>query len=154
VTFYGGDIAGAYKGLSGSFEYLYVKHTLATDGDPLLLPPDFNQNGYSAQLNYLLPFELPPRWPHLITKYTGRIEVGGRFEEIDRNDAIPIVNPGEPEQSVRILTGVITYYVRNHSLKLQLALSHFDEIEDETVSGASATYDNDQAMLQLTYRMD
>jgi hypothetical protein len=145
VLYYGGDIAGAYKGLSGSFEYLYVKHTLETSGDPALLPPDFNQNGWNAQLNYLLPFTLPGK---------SRLEIGARLEEIDRNDTIPIVLPGEPEQSQRIATGVITYYVRKHSLKVQLALAHFQEIEDETVTGGSAVYDNDQAMLQLTYRMD
>lgn len=147
VKYFGGDIAGAYKGLSGTFEYLLVKHTLATFGDPSLLPPDFQQNGWNAQLNYLLPMELP-------LGGQGRLEVGARLEEIDRNDAIPIVSPGEPEQSVRISTGVLTYYARKHSLKLQLALSHFDEIEDRTVVGEEAAYDNDQAMLQLTYRMD
>ncbi|GEM_PF-1388180 len=147
VKFFGADIAGAYKGLSGTFEYLVVKHTLATVGDPLLLPPDSNQNGWTAQLNYLVPLELPPGTQ-------GRFELGGRVEEIDRNDTIPIVNPGEPEQSVRIITGVLTFYARKHSLKLQLALSHYTEIEDETVAGESAVYDNDQAMLQLTYRMD
>ncbi|MFN0247324.1 MAG: hypothetical protein ACKV2T_10590 [Kofleriaceae bacterium] len=145
VLYFGGDIAGAYKGLSGSFEYLYVKHTLATSDPSVMLPPDFNQNGWNAQLNYLLPLALPGK---------GLLEIGARLEEIDRNDTIPIVLPGEPEQSQRIATGVITYYVRKHSLKVQLALSHFQEIEDETVSGASAVYDNDQAMLQLTYRME
>lgn len=147
VKFFGADVAGAYKGLSGTFEYLAVQHTLATVGDPMLLPPDFDQNGWSGQLNYMLPLSLPPG-TH------GRLEIGARVEEIDRNDTIPIVNPGEPEQSVRIYTGVLTYYARKHSLKVQLALSHYDELEDETVTGESATYDNDQAMLQLTYRMD
>ena len=151
VTYFGGDVSGAYRGLSGTFEYLYVKHALTTANETTMLPPDFNQNGWTAQLSYLLPFALPP------TQHSGaaaRLEVGARLEEIDRNDAIPIVVPGEPEQSVRIYTGVLTYYVREHSLKLQVALSHFEEIEDETVTGASATYDNDQAMLQVTYRMD
>lgn len=147
VTYYGGDIAGAYKGLSGSFEYLFVAHSHATTGDPSLLPPDFDQNGWNAQLNYLLPLELPPG-------KKSRLEVGARLEEIDRNDTTPIVLPGEPEQSVRIITGVLTFYARKHSLKLQLALSHFDEIEDLTVTGDPATYDNDQLMFQLTYRMD
>lgn len=147
VTYFGGDISGAYEGLSGTFEYLYVKHSLATSDSSAMLPPDFIQNGWSGQLNYLLPFKLPPT-------HASRLEVGARVEEIDRNDTIPIVLPGEPEQSVRIYTGVLTYYVRKHSLKVQLALSHHQEIEDETVTGGSAVYDNDQAMLQLTYRMD
>lgn len=147
VTYVGGDIAGSYKGLYGTFEYLMVKHALTTSGDPATLPPDFAQNGWSAQLNYLLPLALPPAG-------RGQLEIGARLEEIDRNDTVPIVQPGDPEQSQRISTGVITYYVRKHSLKLQLALEHFQEIEDETVTGDSAIYDNDQAVLQLTYRMD
>jgi hypothetical protein len=144
--YFGGDVSGAYKGLSGSFEYLIVKRS-STGPNPATVPPANNANGWNAQLNYMLPFELAPGGK-------SRLEIGARVEEIDRNDTVPIVNPGDPEQSVRILTGVITYYVRKHSLKLQLALQHFDEIEDETAAHDSATYDNDQAVLQLTYRMD
>lgn len=145
--YFGADISGAYEGLSGSFEYLIVKHSSTTDGDPMSLAPDHKANGFNAQLGYLLPFELPPGG-------ASRIELGARVEEIDRNDTVPIVNPGDPEQSVRILTGVVTYYVRKHSLKVQLALQHFIEIEDETAAHDPATYDNDQAVVQLTYRMD
>ena len=149
VKYFGVDIEGAWKGLSGTFEYLEVPHTFVrTDTTtPSDMERDYKQNGFNAQLNYMLPVALPPGGG-------SRIELGARVQEIDPNDAIAIAAPGDADQSVRIFTGVVTYYVRKHSLKLQLALSHYEEIEDQTSTFADATYDNDQAMLQLTYRMD
>jgi len=148
VTYLGVDVAGAYRGLSGSFEYLEVRHVQTLfDGldDPNTL--DFKANGFSAQLNYLLPFKLPPH-------KQARFELGVRLEEIDRNDTIPIVQPGEPGQSVRAITAVASYYLRMHSLKAQLAYTAFSELEDETVVGGNATFDNDQLLLQVTYRLE
>jgi hypothetical protein len=55
---------------------------------------------------------------------------------------------------VREITGVLTYYLRMHSLKAQLAFSHFDEIENMTATFADAVYDNDQLLLQITYRVE
>jgi hypothetical protein len=75
-------------------------------------------------------------------------------EEIDRNDTIPIPAPADPAQSVRSLTAVASYYLRMHTLKAQLAFTHFEELEDQTASGAKATFDNDQLLLQVTYRLE
>lgn len=142
----GGDISGAYRGFSGSVEYLMVKHTF--EGDPMKLPgPDYKGNGWMAQLAYLLPVELPP-------SEKLRIEVGARIEEIDRNDAVPIPQLGDPAQSVRAYTGVLSAYLREHSLKAQLAFNHFQELETRTSTGADATYANDQLLLQITYRVE
>ena len=145
-TSLGVDISGAYMGISGSVEYLLVKH--AFEGDPMNLPgPDYNGNGWMGQLAYLLPVELPPN------KKT-RLEIGARVEEIDRNDTVPIPQLGDPAQSVREYTGVISAYLREHLLKVQLAFSHFQEIETETSTGTDATFANDQVLLQVTYRVE
>ncbi len=145
-TYLGADLFGSYRGLSASFEYLVVKYTF-DGGDPAMLQPDYKANGWAAELNYLLPLKLPPY-------KQARFELGARVEEIDRNDMIPIGQPGDPSQSVREITGVATYYLRMHNLKAQLAFNHFIEVEDQTVAGADATYKNDQVILQVTYRME
>ncbi|HEY5922572.1 MAG TPA: hypothetical protein VIV11_12915 [Kofleriaceae bacterium] len=145
-TSLGADLSGAYHGFSASVEYLLVKH--AFEGDPANLPgPDYNANGWMAQVAYLLPVELPP------SRKT-RIEIGARVEEIDRNDTVPIPQLADPAQSVREYTGVISAYLREHLLKAQLAFSHFQEVETETSTGTDATYANDQVLLQVTYRVE
>ncbi len=143
--FVGVDLTGAWMGLSGSIELLRVYHH--QDGDPATRTPAFLQDGWVAQLAYLLPIELPP-YGH------ARVEIGARVEEIDRNDTFPITVPGDPNQSVREYTAVISYYLRKHSLKVQLAASHFVELEDRTATGENASYANDQLLLQFTYRME
>jgi hypothetical protein len=80
--------------------------------------------------------------------------VGARIEEIDRNDTVPITAAGEAEQSLRYYTGAVSYYQRGHALKAQLSYSRIDELEDETQTGADATYDNDTVLFQITYRME
>ncbi len=145
VRYLGFDISGAYKGISGSFEYLQVDHEYSEAG--AMTVEDFRANGFVAQLNYLMPVQLPPH-------QQGRLEIGARLEEIDRNDTIPIAQIGDPEQSVRQMTGVVSFYLRKHSLKAQLAFSHFEEIEDMTSVGEDAVYDNDQLLLQVTYRWE
>jgi len=145
-TYLGADIFGSWKGISASFEYLVVKYAFE-GGDPGMLSPDYKGNGWVAQLNYLLPVKLPPY-------QQSRLEVGARIEEIDRNDLIPIAQPGDPNQSVREITGVLTYYMRMHNLKAQLVFNHFDELEDKSIVGADAKYKNDQVILQVTYRME
>ncbi|MCX5747876.1 MAG: porin [Proteobacteria bacterium] len=142
----GVDLSGQWQGLSGSVEYLAVKHTFE-GSDAASLTPEFQANGWSAQLAYALPFKLAPF-------RRGRVEVAMRVEEIDRNDKFPIPAPGDPNQSVTETTAVVSYYLKQHALKLQLAFNHFDEKEDKTVTGGDATYDNDQAVLQLTYRLE
>lgn len=147
VTYLGADLAGAWKGLSGAFEYLVVRHTFEGAGDPTTLPDKFHANGWAAQLAYLLPVKLAPL-------RQARLELGVRVEEIDRNDTTPIAQLGDPNQSVRALTGVLSYYLRMHSLKAQLAATHFTEIEDRTAIGGDASYKNDQLLLQVTYRLE
>jgi hypothetical protein len=146
VVYLGADLSGSYKGLSGSFEYLEVSHTFS--GDPANLPGvNYKANGWLAQVTYLLPHKLPPL-------HQSRFEVGARVEEIDRNDQVPIVMIGDPNQSQRIYTAVLSWYMRQHQLKAQLAASHFQELEDKTAIGGNATYDNDQLLLQVTYRVE
>jgi hypothetical protein len=147
VKWYGFDIAGSYKGISGTFEYLYVDHDFQKPGDQSTLPPDFVANGWVAQLAYMPNIGIPPL-------KQARVEIGFRVEEIDRNDTVPIVLPGDAEQSVRGFTGVLSYYLREHNLKAQLAVSHLTEIEDQTVLMEDASFDNDQVLLQVTYRLE
>jgi hypothetical protein len=148
-TTLGFDISGSYKGLSGSFEYLEVRHfqtSLNEDiDDPNTL--DFHANGFVAQLCYMLPFKLAPF-------KQARFEVGGRVEEVDRNDTIPIATPNDANQSVRAITAIGSYYLRMHNFKLQVAYSHFKELEDRTAGGANASFKNDQLLLQATYRLE
>lgn len=146
VSYVGGDVAGAWKGISGEFEYLFVHHEDEGSMDNLPDPSHYNANGWNAQLAYMLPLELP---------HDARVELAGRVEEIDRNDAVPIVSISDPtNQSVREYTAALSYYLRKHAIKAQLAASHFTEIEDRTATGATATYPNDQLLLQVTYRIN
>jgi hypothetical protein len=142
----GADLSGSWMGISGSVELLNVHHH-QPDGDPTTRGPDYNAYGWDAQIAYLLPSKLPP-FRH------GRAEIAFRVEEIDRNDKIPITTPGDPNQSQREYTACISYYLRKHVLKAQLAANHFIEVENHTATGADATYPNDQLVLQLTYRME
>jgi hypothetical protein len=146
TQYYGIDVSGAYRGFSASLEYLEVRHEFR-GGDPMALPPSFKANGFNAQVNYMLPTRLPPH-------RQARLEFGARLEEIDRNDVVPIAQPGDPNQSVREITGVISYYLRGHALKAQLAATHFKEIETRTAVGADAVYANDQLLLQLTFVLE
>lgn len=142
VTYLGADLAGSWKGLSGSVEYLRADHDGTSAG-----AIDYVGQGWVAQVAYLLPIALPP-------VARARLELAARVEEIDRNDTTPIAQPGDPEQSVREYTACVSYYLRAHSVKVQLALSRFDELEDRTVQQQDATYANDQLLLQLTYRLE
>jgi hypothetical protein len=62
--------------------------------------------------------------------------------------------PGDPTQGVRAITGALSYYLRMHSLKAQLAVTSFKETDARTASGENATFANDQLLLQVTYRME
>ncbi len=148
-TSLGFDITGSYKGFSGSFEYLEVRHSQTTANEDMDDPNtlDFNANGFTAQLCYMLPFKLAPF-------KQARLELGGRIEEVDRNDTTPIATPGDPNQSVRAITAIASYYLRMHSFKVQLAFSHFKELENRTATGANASFANDQLLLQATYRLE
>ena len=138
---FGADVAFGWRGLSGTAEYLEVRHHRRRAG----AVPDFRANGLVAQVAYLLP--LPGRLAR-------RVEVGVRFEEIDRNDAIPIERPGDPEQSLRSYHLGATWYQRGHDLKLQVDLAHIVEVEDLTRARTDARYDNDTILVQATYRLE
>jgi hypothetical protein len=140
ITYLGVDVAGAWKGLSGTIEYLEVRHGF--DGLP---QPDYHANGAVAQLSYLLPI------PGFLAN---RVEVGARVEEIDRNDFVPIERPGDPNQSIRSYTGVVGYYHAGHDLKIQASYSHIEEVEDRDRNFLDATYDNDTLLVQASYRME
>lgn len=137
----GVDVAFAMYGVSGSVEYLQVKHTFS-DGS-VLLP--YRANGFVAQLAYLLP---------LGGFLDDKVEVGARFEEIDRNDTLPIVGIGDANQSLRYYTGVLSWYQAGHDLKVQLQASHIEEIEFTDRNQMDATYDNDTILLQAQYRLE
>lgn len=155
LTYTGLDVSGAYEGVSGSFEYLEVVHDFR--GNEASFPlgdaqgnkvSSYKANGFVAQLAYLLPFKLPPL-------HGARAEVAFRVEEIDRNDTVPIIKIADPNQAQRVLTFAASYYLRKHTMKIQLSLSHFKELDDIIpATNASASYANDQALLQLTYRVE
>ena len=141
---WGYDVSGCWHGLSGSFEYLQVNHYY--EGDPTKFPgKDYHANGFDAQLNYMLPLK--------VYRNT-RLEIGARVEEIDRDDTDPIEMAGDPNQSLRIYTAVISYYLRQHQMKIQVAGYHVTEIENRTATGADATYPDDQILVQVTYRAE
>lgn len=137
---FGYDLAVGTHGASAAFEYLEVRHFQLGTGNA-----DFHANGFAVQANYILP---------IANVEGGQLEVGGRVEEIDRNDTIPIAQPGDPNQSLREYTGVLSYYQRGHSLKAQLTYTHVTEVEDVDSTGRDATFGNDTAILQVTYRME
>lgn len=135
----GADLAFGYRGASGTVEYLQVSHTPIDQARPA-----FRANGIVVQLAYLVPIAALQR----------RLEVGARWEEIDRNDKIPIVRVGDPNQSLRYFTGALNWYQHAHALKLQLAASHIVEVEDRDVMGKPAAYANDTLLLQATFRIE
>ena len=98
-----------------------------------------------AQVAYLLP---------LAGYVADKLEVGARFEEIDRNDTLPIVGLGDANQSLRYYTGVVSWYQDGHDLKVQLQASHIEEIEDLDQNLMDATYANDTILLQAQYQME
>lgn len=134
-VYLGVDAAFAFKGISGSVEYLQVKHTFSEGS--VLLP--YRANGFAAQLAYLV---------------KDHLELGARFEEIDRNDTLPIVGIGDANQSLRYYTGVVSWYQAGHDLKVQLQASHIEEIEFTDRNLMDATYDNDTILLQAQYRLE
>lgn len=141
AMYLGADVGFAFAGASGSVEYLQVEHTFSEASSQ----PDYRANGLVAQLAYLLPLPGFAR---------DKLEVGARFEEIDRNDTLPIVGVGDTNQSLRYYTGVLTWYQDGHDLKLQLQASHIQEIEDLDQNLMDATYANDTILLQAQYRME
>lgn len=141
ATYLGGDVAVALHGVSASVEYLQVTHRFSA-GSVL---PDYRANGFAAQLAYLVP---------LPGEHAKKLEVGARFEEIDRNDTVPIVGLGDANQSLRYYTAVVSWYQAGHDLKLQLQASHIVEIEDRDQNQMDATYANDTILLQAQYRLE
>ena len=139
-TYLGADGFVSWNGLSATAEILNVHHSF-TAGAPL---PDFDSLGLEIQAGYLLP---------LPGFFDRKIEVGGRFEQIDRNDTVPIPQPGNADQSLSTFTLFVSYYHFKHDLKLQIMASHIHEVEDRTASGQNASYDNDSIIAQVTFRL-
>ena len=104
--------------------------------------------GFVAQVAYLLPQKLPPF-------RGGRFEVGARIEELTRNDTVPITEIADPNQGFREYTLSLGYYLRQHTMKVQLSASHFQELDTIVpATGANATYANDEVLVQVTYRVE
>jgi phosphate-selective porin len=140
VDSYGVDGYAAYEGASLAAEYVLVKTDFEAGA---VSSTPFDANGFYVQAGYLLP--LPgDLWR--------RFEVAARLEEVDRNDTVPIQQPGNAEQSQRYYTLGVSYYHWQHDLKVQLQASHIEEIEDRTAANQDANYDNDTVLLQVTYR--
>lgn len=138
-TSFGADVAFGWRGASGTVEYLQVRHTPADQARP-----GYRANGIVAQLAYLIP----------VARLRRHLEVAARWEEIDRNDTIPIVRRGDPNQSLRYFTGAISWYQHDHALKLQVSASHIVEIEDRDAGGNDASYANDTLLVQATFRIE
>jgi hypothetical protein len=137
----GVDAFASWKGLSAYFEYLTGDVTY-TMGAPT---PNYGKAGVNFQAGYLLPI------PGYLFR---RFEIAARYEEIDRNDTVPIERPGDPNQSLRTIVGGIHYYQYGHNLKVQLEYFHTTQIEDRTRVGESATFPDDALLVQLTYRLE
>ena len=136
----GADIAGSWHGISASFEYLWSHHTF-----PQMGQPDYHAFGYVGQVGYLLP---------LSGFFAHKVEVAARFEEIDRNDAVPVDTPGDPNQSTRNISGALSFYQVGHNVKLQAAFTHYQEVETRSRNGSDITFANDQLLVQATYRLE
>ncbi|MBK9069966.1 MAG: hypothetical protein IPL79_03015 [Myxococcales bacterium] len=139
VVTLGVDLAGSYGGFSGAIEYLQAEHSF----EDSVAIPNYRANGFSAQVNYLL----PP-----IGGVPGRLEIGARVDEIDENDTIGIDQPGDENQSLRAYSGVVSHYFAKHDLKVSMSYAHIVEVEDVDRNGNDATFGNDQFLLQMTYR--
>jgi len=136
----GGDVAAGWRGISAAFEYQWFRHRF-----PAMVQPDYQANGWAAQAGYLVP---------LGGFLDRKLELAARVEEIDRNDAVPVDNPGDPNQSLRIMTGALSYYHARHDLKVQAAFSHVIEVESESRTGGDITAPNDVFLLQASFRVE
>jgi phosphate-selective porin len=136
---FGGDVSIAWHGASLAGEYVEVRHEFSDS------QPDYTAKGWAGQAGYLLP---------LGGFLEEKIELAARVEEIDRNDAVPVDAPGDPNQSQRLFTGGATFYQARHGLKLSANYTHVVEIEQEDRAGNDIRHDNDIVLLQVTYRME
>lgn len=136
----GADAFASWNGISGYVEYVWRQ----TEFDEGVAQTDFNGNGINVQAGYLLPI---PGW------FYRKLEVAARFEEFDRNDAIPIEQRGDTNQSLRSYVLGLSYYHAGHDVKAQLAVTHTTEVEDIDRGLMDATFDNDTVLFQLTYRL-
>jgi hypothetical protein len=148
---WGGDVSAAYHGIYATFEYDQLDHRFPFVTNPMTgmrqqAGTPFHGNGFVAEATYLLP--LPDCWKNTV-------EVGGRVEEIDRNDSVPVDNPGDPNQSLRYYTGVLSYYhSKSHDMKAQVTYSHIVQIETKSRTGADITFPADTLLAQITLRMN
>lgn len=137
---FGGDLSAAWHGVSVSAEYVQIDHEF-----PEMIQTDYTSKGWAGQVGYLLP---------LGGFFREKLEVAGRVEEIDRNDAVPVDNPGDPNQSLRLFTGNLSFYQARHGLKVQASYAHIVEVEQEDRTGGDIRHPNDMFLLQVTYRLE
>jgi hypothetical protein len=137
----GADAFVSIKGFSAYVEYFWGHITYST-GAP---KQSYHEQGFNGQAGYLLPI------PGVLWR---RFEVTCRFEAVAPNQTVPITGPGDPTQARAAYVFGINYYHRNHDLKLQLNYTHNQQLDDVDPSGKKASYHNDSAILQLTYRLE
>lgn len=137
----GADAFCSFQGFSAYVEYLWGDISYSK-GAP---KQNYHEQGFNAQAGYLLPV---PGW------FYRRFEATFRFEAIAPNQTVPITGPGDPTQARASYIAGLSYYHRGHDLKVQLNYSHNQELDDLDASGHKATFDNDTAILQLTYRLE
>lgn len=136
----GVDAFASWNGISGYFEYIWK----STEFDANVAQVDYKAKGLNVQAGYLLPI------PGNLYR---KLEVAARFEESDPNNAIPIEQPGDVNQSLRSYVFGLSYYHSGHDVKAQLALTHTTEVEDIDRGLMDATFDNDTLLFQLSYRL-
>jgi hypothetical protein len=137
----GGDAFFAWNGLSGYASYLWGQFEYPA-GAP---KQNYDYHGATLQAGYLLP--LPGRWFR-------KFEVAFRFEAIAPNRVVPLESAGDATQARASYIAGISYYHREHWIKVQANYYHNQELDDRDRNGLPATYENDAIYLQLTYRLE
>jgi hypothetical protein len=137
----GADAFASFRGFSVYAEYLWG-YTTYSSGAP---KQNFHEQGFNAQAGYLVPL---PGW------FYRRFEVTARFEAVAPNQTVPITGPGDPTQARAAYVAGLSYYHRGHNLKLQANYIHNQQLDTVDAGGNSATYKNDEFILQLTYKLE
>jgi hypothetical protein len=137
----GADAFWSYRGFSAYVEYLWGDTTY-TAGAP---KQNYHEQGFNGQAGYLLPI---PGWMYR------RFEVTARFEAVAPNQTVPITGPGDPTQARAAYIAGMSYYHREHKLKLQANYIHNQQLDSVDAAGKPATYNNDSFIVQLTYKLE
>jgi hypothetical protein len=145
TTLIGADAFFSRWGLSFYAEYLWGQVRYTAHPNAMTTQANYNEQGLNAQIGYALPI---PGWLYR------RVEVVGRFEEIEPNSVILIQGPGDPNQTRGSYVFGINYYQQGHSLKAQLAYYHNVQLQASDRNGMSALYNDDVLIFQLTGRLE